>query len=326
MNGGPEMRRTVWAAAALAAVASLACAGARAVDLETAADAYIKACKDLDDALDKVKADRASMEANLSNADALRAEVAKFFRDRFQAHMGRVERTAARKLMRKVARGMGYDPPELKKPSKPSGNLVLDAAEYIEAWKEWKSSRQQVRDAEKAIEDALNSGDSAALMNAVESYFDARRYRHEARLMWQSRLKAMKKAVGFKGTGSPSAPAGNSLADFAAAYLYDRDEWKTLSDKVDDDRDAIEANLGDENALWNAVVQFFVDRRLLHLKTRELALDRKAMRKELGGYDFGFRIREKFFLKLGEAFSIGSVDKDEEQKDLDETINTVGAG
>ncbi|MCX7804462.1 MAG: hypothetical protein N3A38_04645, partial [Planctomycetota bacterium] len=73
MRGRPGLKPGSWAAVALAAVASLACAGSPAVDLETAADEYIDACKDLDDALDEVKDDRASMEANLSNGDVLRA-------------------------------------------------------------------------------------------------------------------------------------------------------------------------------------------------------------------------------------------------------------
>jgi len=320
---GIGYRRTAGGMAIGMAVAWLSCACAAAVDLRETATAFINDKDALEAILDEVGDDRSAMESHLADENLLQGDVEEFFKDRLTANLLRLKLKVDRKLMKKACRELGYEPWKLRKPSRPSWNLGQDASEYIDAWKAWKQYLKDVRDRIQDIEDALAGGDSQQLYDAVTAYFNTRRLRHEARLMWQSRLKAIKKQVGFKGTGSPEEPAGDTLAAVVTEYLADRDQWKNLSDTVDDDRGEIEANLGDDTALWNAVSQFFADRRLLQLKSRELAMDRKAMRKEFKERA-GLSLKEKLMLKVGAALSAGSEDAEDEEGDLDEDANAGG--
>lgn len=267
----------------------------------------------LDAALDEVKADRQAMAADLGNSDetALRSDVLNFFGDRNEAGNQRLQVAVARKLMRN---DLDYHPGRLQKPTRPTGTLQTDAQSYIEHYDAWNGAlKSAVNQSLSNLRDAVKSGDSSALTAAATAYFDNCRARTEARLQWQSDLRAMRREVGFKGTGKAAAPTGETLTAHVTEFLADRTRWEDLGDSLKSDRDAIRTAVGSGTGLDTAVTSFFTHRRERRIAGAELALDRRAMRRDVG---LG---NEKQYRKVGAAFSAKDEDKDEDRKELEES-------
>jgi hypothetical protein len=263
----------------------------------------------------EISADRDAMAADINDNAKLRLDVKRFFADRAEALAVRLLKAVDRKQMRL---DLSTKLPKVQKPVKGTGDLAQDATSYINSYDAWVAFEQQVLVNIEQMRAAVNANDGATLLVAVTDFFTNSRLRHEKRLQWQLDIKAMKKDTAFKGTGKPHLPPGDSLKDHVSEFLSDRVSWEVLSDLVDADRNNLRAVLGVPDSLASAVTTFLTDRRAHHIKTLELALDRKAMRK-----DVGLSASAKGENKPGVAATAKNVDRDDEDKTLDES---TGAG
>jgi hypothetical protein len=258
-------------------------------------------------------AGRAAMAADLANNQALSKDVRAFFKDRAELGAVRALLSFDRRNMRLA---LGYKGAKLSKPVKGSGVLAVDAASYIASFDKWIALQQTVEADIAKMRADVAAKDEAALAASVTAFFDDSRARLQARLQWQSDIRAMKKAIGFKGTGKPAPPPGSTLAEHVTEFLKDRGSWETLGATVDADRENIRATLGDSGSLASTVSAFLNDRRARGVNGGDLAFDRKAMRADLG-------------LGGGESKSAGEVgakdaDKEGENDALEESPEGAG--
>jgi len=264
----------------------------------------------------QIDADRTAMLADINDHKALKADVQRFFADRLEAFAARLSKAADRKQMRI---DLDFKSPKLEKPAKGTGVLAQDAANYIANYDAWVALQQQVEVDIAAMRNIL-SGVSfpEALANAVTAFFTDSRARLQKRLQWQQDIRSMKKDLGFKGTGKPVPPPGTGLKDDAQKFLNDRGAWEAYGPVVEADRNNLRAAVQGGQSLDSIVTTFLTDRRARHIKGVELALDRKAMRKDLG-----LKNAEKE-LKQGAAASSKDLDKDDESDSMEETPDTAG--
>lgn len=262
----------------------------------------------------EIAADRDAMAADLDSGK-LERDVKRFFADRAEAFAVRLVKAADRKQM-KI--DLNFKPAKLEKPVPGTGDLLKDASSYINSYDAWAALWSQIEQNISQMRNAVASGDNAALTAATTDFFNNHRSRLQKRLQWQSDIKAMKKDVSFKGTGKPLPPPGTTLKEHVAEFLNDRAAWEALGSLVEADRNNLRAALGSPDSLQSTVNTFLTDRRARHVKAVELAVDRKAMRKDVG-LSAG---SEKD--KPGATASSRSIDNDDEDGALDQSADGAG--
>ena len=279
----------------------------------------------------EVATDRDAMAGKLGDAQALKKAVREFFNDRDQAQSLRVLKAADRKQMRATLKAL-----QAKEPGSPAAktggggspatnSLLQDATAFIANYDQWLALQAVVTqdiaqlrvDVAGVNADPASTYAAAALIASTKKFFDDSRARLNARLQWQAAVRALKKDVGFKGTGKPQPPQGETLTQHVAHFLSDRAEWETLGTQLDADRNNIRAALGATESLTSVVMSFLTDRRARRVKGQELALDRKVMRADLG-------LRSSKEGKTGALFGSRDLDTDDEDDALDQSSDESG--
>jgi hypothetical protein len=261
----------------------------------------------------EIAADRAAMAADLNNEQRLRTDVRRFFSDRDEVLSLRVLKAADRKQMRI---SLSFKGERVNKPTKGTGDLLLDATSYIFHYDRWNTLRQTVDSNVEQMRVDANAGNVTALTASTTSFFENSRLRFQARVQWQSDIRAMKKDIGFKGTGKALPPPGSTLQEHTTEFLADRAAWEALGLTVEADRNNLRSAIG-TSSLESVVRTFLTDRRARHVKGVELAMDRAAMRADVG-------IRAAKEEKLGAMASSRDIDKDDEDSALESSADGAG--
>jgi hypothetical protein len=298
-------------------IAALACLTA-SVRAELIQDAkhFLNDIDDLTAARSELASDRKAMTDDLYADKALRNDVHEFFADRSQASSLRQVQACDRKQLRL---GVGYEPEKLAKPTKPFNDLLWDATSYLAKYDDWCRLQAEMEKNIEQIRLDTARRDEAALKDSLTAYFKNSRAKLQARLQWQSDLKAMKKDAGFKATGKAHSPSGTKLSDFTSAFLKDRADWEALAVQLEADRNNLRAALNaNSSSLRDLVLIFLNDRRARTVKAQELALDRKAMAAELGT---GIAKREG---KIGALATSRDLDADDEDDALEQSPDSAG--
>lgn len=265
----------------------------------------------------QIAADRDALKADIDNHDTLRADVLRFFADRLDAAATRLGKAADRKRMRIDLKFKG---PKVQKPTKGTGVIAQDAAQYIASYNAWLGQRDMVQLDIAAMRTAVGNNDVTALTAAVTAFFTDSRARLEKRLQWQQDIRSMKKDVAFKPTGKAAPPPGTTLREHVQEFVNDRISWEAYAGLVDACRNNLAAAVGGGGSSIEDAVKSFLDaRRSLHVKGVELALDRKAMRKDVGLGNGKEKER-----KSGAIAGTRDLDSGDEDASLDETPDTAG--
>jgi hypothetical protein len=260
--------------------------------------------------------DRAALAANINDATLLTRSARDFFTDRASASSLKVLKALDR---REVKFALSYKGAKIIKPVKGTGVLAQDAASYIASFDQWEALRAMVEANLEQMRSDAAANNEAALMISAKSFFDNSRLRLQARLQWQSDIRAMKKDTAFRGIGKASLPPGTTLAEHTAEFLSDRVAWEALGEAVNAARNNLRATLTDAGSLESSVTSFLTNRRARRVKGIELSLDRKAMAK-----DIAFNSRSG-----GREFSAKEpgakdIDQDEEEGALEESSDEAG--
>jgi|GEM_PF-3642537 len=302
--------------AAIVAVMMVGVACAARAELAGDAARFIQDRDRLESVRVLIDGDRDRMALDLDAPAALEADVRSFFAHRQEAQAVKLAKKANRKLM-KI--DLNYIGAKIQKPTKRTGVLLTDATSYITSYDAWVTLGNTIDDLVEQMRDAIAANDTAALTTAATSFFDTRRSRLEKRLQWQSDIRAMKKDTRFTPTGKAVKPGAGSLRDHVSEFLADRTAWVILEETVNGDRNNLRAAVtSGSESLATVVSTFLNDRRSLHVKGRELQMDRKAMRRNLKAKN------EKGEQKPGAETKSGDLDTDDEVGALDESADTAG--
>ena len=260
-----------------------------------------------------IAADRDAIAANLNVEKDLRADVRKLFTDRNKVQALRLLKAVDQKQVRVT---LDYRGAKLVKPTAGRKNLLLDIASYLAGYDAWTAARQAVADNFEQMRAATVARDLPALRAATKTFFDSLRERLQARLQWQSDLRAMKKDVGFKATGTVQMPPSLDLSADAAEYLSDRAQWEAFDQQLEADRNNLRAGLTAGESLDSIVLTFLNDRRARRLKGLELYWDRNFM-----GTDIGIVPRDP---KAVPPVTARDMNNDEEDDTLDQSADEAG--
>jgi hypothetical protein len=302
--------RRVWRLAAL--VALTLCTAARA-ELAGDVENFLSDYDRLVVQHTTLAADRQAMADALASDTLLRASVRTFFDDRAEAQAIRLLKALDRRQMRVT---LNFKGEKIAHPTKGRGDLTQDATSYITNYDGWKNQQMLVALDIDSMRAALGNSDAAALSTATTQFFTDARLRHQHRLQWQADIRAMKKDLGFKGTGKAQKPEGASLRDFVQDFLDDRAAWEANGVQVEAARNGIRMALSG-TGLEDAVTLFLNERREQVVLSKELYLDREAMRKKLHARRFKER-------RLGQELSAKDLDSDEEDSELEESPDISG--
>jgi len=266
--------------------------------------------------LEQIGFERQAMLMDLGDRRKLNHEVAVFFEDRSNALALRRAKFADRKKMRA---GLEPNSSGLAKPTKGTGVLSQDAASYIASYDAWAALQSQAELDIAALRAALGGNDPAALEAAARTLYADSRARLQKRLQWQQDIGAMKKDTGFKGAGKPAPPEKVPLTQHALRYLNDRGAWEAYGLLVETDRNNLRAAVQSGQSLDAVARSFLAYRHARHVKGRELGLDLKALRKDVG---LGGSAAQE--IKPGTLFASKDLDRDEESSELEETADSSG--
>jgi hypothetical protein len=267
---------------------------------------------------DSIAADRFAMAADLQNATALPTDVKKFFGDRADVF-------ALDATIHQDRRQLRFDvKPQtgpLIKPVKGGTDLNAAVTQFFKDFDARVAAEGAVDADYKALKISVLQQDKAGVTSNANAFFHDRFNQAQARLNEAADVFNIKKIVKFKGQKlalvKPSR--GNDLTGHTKMFLDDRAKWLSDGDAITAARNNMRSALG-TSSLEASVLTWLNARRTRHIGGLQLALDRFAMK-----VDVGLAKRKDPVAKNVTGKGEGLEDQqDQPSPDLDESSDDIG--